>query len=97
MPGSNSLTVDDKLALVIFDVDPNAHITVEQKLCGQCETKPCLIICAAENYKWDHERDALIFNHEGCLECGACRLICPRGAIDWSYPRNGHGVRYRFG
>ncbi len=60
-------------------------------------TKPCLIICAAENYKWDHERDALIFNHEGCLECGACRIVCPRDAIDWSYPKGGYGVRYRFG
>jgi ferredoxin like protein len=97
MSGKNSLTVDEKLALVSFDLDRNAHITVKKELCKACATRPCLIICAAENYKWDKERDALIFNHEGCLECGACRIICPRDAIDWSYPQGGYGVRFRFG
>jgi ferredoxin like protein len=90
MHGKSNLSVDDKLASVTFDVDQNAHITVEK-------AKPCLIICAAENYKWDEEGDALIFNYEGCLECGACRIVCPRDAVDWSYPRGGYGVRYRFG
>jgi ferredoxin like protein len=97
MNGENSLTVDEKLALVSFDVDRNAHITVRKELCKECATRPCLIICAAENYKWDEAGDALIFNHEGCLECGACRIVCPRDAIDWSYPRGGYGVRFRFG
>ena len=97
MNGKSKLSVDDKLARVTFDVDRNAHITVEKGLCKACTTRPCLIICAAENYKWDHERDALIFNYEGCLECGACRIVCPRDAIDWSYPKGGYGVRYRFG
>jgi ferredoxin like protein len=97
MNGKNSLTVDEKLALVSFDVDRKAHITVEKALCKACTGKPCLSICAAENYKWDEEADALIFNCEGCFECGACRIICPRDAIDWSYPQGGYGVRYRFG
>ena len=97
MSGSNSLTVDEKLASVSFDVDRNAHITVRKELCPACASKPCLHICAAENYKWDARGDYLIFNYEGCLECGACRLICPMDAIDWSYPRGGHGVRFRFG
>ena len=97
MNGKNSLTVDAKLALVVFDVDPNPHIIVDKALCVECPTRPCLTICAAENYEWDEEANQLSFNHEGCLECGACRLICPRGAIDWSYPRGGHGVRFRFG
>ena len=78
MNGKNSLTVDEKLALVIFDVDRNAHITVTKELCKACATRPCLTICAAENYKWDEEGDCLIFSYEGCLECGACRIICPR-------------------
>jgi ferredoxin like protein len=97
MNGKNDLTVDEKLAQVTFDIDQNAHITVEKELCKACTSKPCLIICAAENYKWDEEGDALIFNYEGCLECGACRIVCPRDAVDWSYPRGGYGVRYRFG
>jgi ferredoxin like protein len=97
MNGRNSLTVDEKLALVSFELDRDAHITVRKELCKACHTRPCLIICAAENYRWDEEGDCLIFNCEGCLECGACRLICPRDAIVLSYPRGGHGVRYRFG
>jgi ferredoxin like protein len=97
MNGKSSLTVDEKLALVVFELDRDAHITVKKELCRACTTRPCLNICAAENYKWDEEGDDLIFNHEGCLECGACRIICPRDAIDWSYPRGGYGVRYRFG
>jgi len=97
MNGKNSLTVDEKLASVTINVDPNPHIVVEKEHCGACTNRPCLIICAAENYTWDEEGDCLVFNHEGCLECGACRIICPRGAVQWSYPRAGLGVRFRFG
>jgi ferredoxin like protein len=97
MNGKNSPTVDEKLTHVVFELDRNPHITVKKELCRACTSRPCLYICAAENYKWDEEGDALIFNHEGCLECGACRIICPQDAIDWSYPRGGYGVRYRFG
>lgn len=97
MNGSNSLTVDEKLALDTFDVDSTPHISVDKELCLECRTRPCLTICAAENYQWDEQADCLIFNCEGCLECGACRIICPRDAIHWSYPRGGYGVRFSFG
>jgi ferredoxin like protein len=39
----------------------------------------------------------VIFSFEGCLECGSCRMICDRGAIDWTLPRGGFGVCYEFG
>ena len=97
MNGKRNLTIDEKMASVSFDLDRCAHITVKKELCRECTTRPCLIICAAENYNWDEKGDGLIFKYEGCLECGACRIICPRDAIDWSYPRGGYGVRYRFG
>jgi ferredoxin like protein len=97
MSGKNSMTVDEKMATVKIKVSRQAHITVNHDLCKDCETRPCLIICTAENYKWDEKRDDLIFNYEGCLECGACRLICPRNAIDWEYPNQGNGVKFRFG
>lgn len=97
MHGKNSLTVDEKLAHVVFNVDQSPHIVVAKELCLECSSRPCLTICAAENYEWDEQANCLIFNCEGCLECGACRLICPRDAIEWSYPRGGFGVRFRFG
>lgn len=97
MSGKHKMTVDEKMATVNFKIGKEAHIVVDKKNCKKCATRPCLVICAAENYKWDEERDDLIFNYEGCLECGACRLICPTNSIDWSYPKHGFGVRYWYG
>ena len=39
------------------------------------------------------------FDYAGCLECGTCRVVCPRSAeaLKWSYPRGGFGVQFRFG
>jgi len=97
MNGKNSLSVDDKMATVKIKINKDAHITVNKEHCKDCATRPCLVVCAAENYQWDEKQEALIFNYEGCLECGACRIICPCGAITWSYPEGGYGVKYRFG
>jgi ferredoxin like protein len=97
MDGKKILSVDEKMATVKINIDKQAHIVVKKDLCRGCTDRACLNVCTAENYQWDHKRDELIFNFEGCLECGACRLICPRDAIDWAYPQGGYGVKYRFG
>lgn len=35
---------------------------------------------------------------DGCLECGTCRVLCgPTGEVEWSYPRGGFGVMFKFG
>jgi len=85
------------LATVKFEIDRDAHIVVKGELCRDCAGRPCIPACPAGNYEWDDGQDRLIFNHEGCLECGTCRFICPLDAIDWSYPRGGFGVRYLWG
>ena len=97
MSGKDSQSVDDKMATVKIKIHKDAHIIVKKELCQECPTRPCLVVCTAENYQWDEKRGELVFNYEGCLECGACRIICPRDAIEWSYPRGGYGVKYRFG
>jgi ferredoxin like protein len=89
--------IDEKLARVVFIIDKEAHITVEKELCSRCTGKPCLSACPAENYTWNDDNDSLVFNYEGCLECGTCRFICPLDAITWSYPRGSFGVAYRWG
>ena len=89
--------MDGKLARVVFNIDREPHITVDKDRCGDCPDRPCLSACPAENYTWDEGSDALVFNFEGCLECGTCRFICPLDAISWSYPRGGFGVAYRWG
>jgi ferredoxin like protein len=89
--------IDAKLARVVFNIDKEAHITVQKELCGGCPGRPCLSACPAENYTWNDDNDELVFNYEGCMECGTCRFICPLDAISWSYPRGGFGVAYRWG
>ena len=46
------------------------------------------------------EKDELVYNTEGCIELGACTVVCKhigKGAIRWSYPRGSYGVGFRFG
>lgn len=94
----NPLTVDDKLGLVKFEHDEEPFITVETKLCASCADKPCLYVCPSKVYQW--ENGGMAYNTEGCIELGACVVVCSkigRGAIRWSYPRGGHGVEFKFG
>lgn len=89
--------IDDKLATLTFRIDKEAHIRIKKEICVKCTRRSCLSICPAENYSWDEKNNTLIFNYEGCLECGTCKLVCPSGAIDWSYPQRGFGVIYKYG
>jgi len=97
MMASRKVNIDEKLSRVTFNIAKEAHIIVKKELCSRCAGKPCLSSCPAENYTWNEETGELIFNYEGCLECGTCRFICPLDAIDWSYPRGGCGVSYKWG
>jgi ferredoxin like protein len=89
--------LEANLATVNFEIDKDAHIVVKEELCRDCANRPCIPACPAGNYEWDDGAGRLIFNYEGCLECGTCRFVCPLDAIDWSYPRGGCGVRYLWG
>lgn len=90
------LRVEQRLALNSYVVDKEPHIRVKYDVCRSCIDKPCTYVCPARLYTIDEDGN-LHFNHVGCLECGACRLACPHGAIEWSYPRGGRGVHYQFG
>ena len=89
--------IEAKLAKVKIEKDKEPHIVVKEELCPDCRTKPCIPACPAANYEWEESEGRLVFNYEGCMECGTCRFICPLDAIDWSYPRGGFGVRYLWG
>ena len=39
--------------------------------------------------------DEIKVEYENCLECGACRMICPNNAIEWQYPKSSKGVIYK--
>jgi ferredoxin like protein len=93
------LTVEERTGLDTYDFGRNDFITVDTEICRTCETKPCLYVCPAKVYKLD-EKGELIYNTEGCMELGACTIVCRhigKGAIKWSYPEGGKGITYRFG
>ena len=92
------MRIEDKLALNVFELDKEPHITIDEGLCKDCSEKPCLRCCPAKLYKF--EEGKMLFNYEGCLECGTCLIVCHnfgnRG-VKWGYPRGGFGVYYRYG
>lgn len=104
------MEIDEKLINVKYRTDETPHLAVNQDICKVCEDKVCLNICPANVYKErvlaensenDVEKNGTITNcidveYENCLECGACRVACPYGAIDWKYPKAGKGVLYKF-
>jgi ferredoxin like protein len=89
------LRLDQRLATLIFKPDREPHITIEKERCAACPARPCTNVCPAGLYVW--ENGEIIHNCDGCLECGSCRSVCPRGAITWRYPTGGYGVRFRWG
>ncbi len=89
------LKVDEALNANVWDVDEEPHIKVDFSKCVECDTKPCVRLCPAGCFTLlDKE---VLFSYEGCVECGTCRIVCPKGAVDWNYPLSGRGVQYRFG
>lgn len=89
------MIVDDLFELISFRVHSEPHILVNQDACQECLHKACTFACPARCYQWNEERQRIDFAYEPCLECGACLIVCDKGAIEWHYPRGGHGVHFR--
>jgi ferredoxin like protein len=87
--------VEDKLAVNKYDVDKEPHIKVSADECARCDARPCIFVCPADCFKLTSEK--VTFSYEGCLECGSCRLVCDRDAVEWAYPRPGFGICYEYG
>ena len=89
------MAIEDKLLTTRLNVDTEPHIKVDTEICETCPEKSCLYVCPVQNYVL---RDGkVVFSWQGCVECGACRIACPRQAISWEYPRGGFGVALRYG
>ncbi len=87
-------SIENRLGLVSFTVDSESHIKPKEEKCDNCRLRVCLYVCPAKLYRL--EEGKIYFNHEGCLECGTCRVACPE-ELEWEYPRGGFGVHYQFG
>lgn len=90
----NKKSIQDKLATIKYNCDNKSHLFVDLDKCKKCKDKICTKICPAQVYEADEYGETTV-QYENCLECGACRVACPKNAIDWNYPASGHGVIYK--
>jgi len=91
----NPVKVEDKLAVNKFDIDKEVHIRIHEDICEVCKDHSCLYVCPAGCFK--QTEDHITFSYEGCLECGSCKIVCEKEAIDWALPRGGFGICYQYG
>jgi ferredoxin like protein len=96
------MNVEAKLGTLTWKKSPEAHITLrdasETAPCvTKCHDKPCTTVCPAKVYEWEAHLKKVIVNYENCIECGACRMLCPFDNIACDWPKGGFGVQYRFG
>jgi len=91
----NFTSVEDKLAVNKYDIDRDFHINTNEDICETCEGHFCVFTCPADCYKLTDGH--ITFSFEGCLECGSCRIICDKEAIEWVLPRPGLGICYQYG
>lgn len=92
--------VDVKIGLIDFRVDDNwQHVVVTQPdQCKKCRDKPCLTICPSGVFTWNPvKKNTIQVFYKQCIECGACRLVCPLDNIAFSFPHGGCGVHYHEG
>jgi len=91
--------LERKLALNSYNVDPTrAHIRIiDHDVCLKCERQQCINCCPAACYAPQPD-GRVLFSYEGCVECGTCRIVCCQfDNIEWTYPRGGFGIQYRYG
>jgi len=96
----NKVNLDEKLGMLTYKADTgNPHIKIKNDhVClNECNEKPCTIVCPANVYHWEETQKKILVSYENCIECGACRMICPFDNIDCHWPRGGFGVQYKYG
>jgi ferredoxin like protein len=89
------MNIENLTQLTQFQVDDQPHIAANKEICKSCDSHACVAACPANCYTFNEETKLLSVVYETCLECGACHIICDKGALDWGYPRGGYGVCYR--
>ena len=90
------MNLNEKLHRIRYRINPGRpHIKPDPRACAECMQKACIYVCPVENYVLEDE--VLVFKWEDCLECGACRVVCPSPALQWDYPDGAFGISYRYG
>lgn len=95
-----AVNIDEKLGTLTYKAD-HSHAHVELKSgdpCAKdCKDKPCTFVCPANVYFWEEAQKKILVAYENCIECGACRMLCPFDNIACHWPRGGFGVQYKMG
>ena len=78
--------------------DGRPHVKINRREGGDSEELKSLIrICPAGCYSLNEDGRVEVAP-DGCMECGTCRILCQdTGELDWSYPRGGFGILFKFG
>ena len=99
MAEKGPMNVEAKLGLVSWKKAPETHILIKDpSVCStKCPDKPCTTVCPAKVYEWEESHKKLLVAYENCIECGACRMLCPFLNINCEWPGNGQGVQYKWG
>lgn len=92
---NKNTTLQDKLSTVKYRCDHTSHLSADQEKCKKCKERSCTFVCPAGVWGNDESTQKSTIEYENCLECGACRIACPYGAIGWEYPKAGCGIIYK--
>lgn len=93
-----AMSIDDKLGLNKFNADMSwSHIDVDHEHANKEEVRKVVLACPAYLYRLNDD-GTIRFNHEGCLECGTCRVVSGGKVVKkWEHPKDGRGVQFRKG
>ena len=99
---AGAMTVEAKLGLLEYKKSPEAHIHLakagaDSPCVTACHDKPCTTVCPAKVYEWEEHAKKILVAYENCIECGACRMLCPFENIVCDWPAGGFGVKYKYG
>jgi ferredoxin like protein len=92
------MTIEERLFVDETRPDQVSHLEIDTPdRCVECVGKECARVCPSGTYVWEDEGNRIVVSFENCLECGACRIVCPYTNITWRYPMGGMGICYRYG
>ena len=100
-PIANSQLFPDRLTDVfmsgtIHEENQPCHLKIaDAAKCAECATRygcPCTRFCPAEVYREEEGKIKVDFSN--CLHCKTCKVKCPYGNVEWTFPQGGDGPRY---
>ncbi|MBB4287651.1 ferredoxin family protein [Roseospira goensis] len=98
MLDSASVKVEDKLYQNRYHVDEGRpHVRISPEAAGSATLQTLVKVCPAGCYEQADDGTVEVVP-DGCMECGTCRILTDgTGLLEWSYPRGGYGIQFKFG